>query len=240
MKNSRVALIAPGAWKLDSIRTQLALRREWTTQEFHSLSQIETGLKRGSIDALITRLQHFSGAQASQIARIRNAFPELALATIAESVDPSARYAIRHLEKHVLLDEQLELVDLPLALEKLMQEKQEKSAKDYPRLHPRTNRRDVVVVQGEGGEWSATARFVDFAQMGARLEFSDVEIDLKPKARIHIEYRSSHDPGRKHRILAHAVWTKSMKGQASGSMGKFKFWSQAAGTLLGVRFIATL
>lgn len=234
---SRVALIAPGAWKLDSIRAHLASRKDWETQEFHSLSQIETGLRRGLIDALITRLQHFSGVQASQIGKIRRAFPDLALATIAETIDPSARYAIRHLERHVLIDEQLELVDLPLALEKLMQEKNEK---DYPRLHPRTNRRDVVVVQSEDGDWSAQARFVDFAQMGARIEFSDVEFELKPKTRIHLEYRSSHDPSRKHRILAHAVWTRSMRSQSGSSMGKLKFWSQPAGTLLGVRFIATL
>ncbi|HVK61666.1 MAG TPA: PilZ domain-containing protein [Bdellovibrionales bacterium] len=214
----KVAVIAPDGWGLQGIRENLLQSGVRRYQEFHHLADIASGLKVGAFELLILRIENFSRSSIVQVERLRLIEKEAALISIASHIEPSIRFDARHIAKHILLDERVELRDLSAAIETSLAQSRSRA-----RLHPRVSRADQISVARADGSAKSCGYFVDYAQMGARVVL-DGRPQLAVNQSITVEYRSSSDRSRSHRIHSKVAWIREC----------------AEHTLMGVRFIASL
>jgi hypothetical protein len=230
---TRIAFIAPPGSSQQKLRAQLSRPLAYVVREFQSLEDVHSGLAKFPFEVLITRLAKFEATHVPTIERLSALFPQAGLITISANIDAKARFAIRNVKRHSLIDEELELGDLDRIIAKAAKPWE----KSVARMHPRAKRQDeaVLVTTDEMMSKDAfhEARFLDFARMGARLQVSPLTASrLTPKCRLELRYRSSEDLQRVHRLEARVVWIKKTNPLESVLAGsKFN---------IGVRFVAEL
>ena len=232
---TRLALIAPPGKSQQSLRARLSRPLIYNVHEFHSLAELQQRLLHFPFNVLVIRLRSFALAQAAMVQRIQNAFPGVGLITVSPDIRPDARYAVRSLVRHALVDEELELDDLDQLISKV--QKTRERAEPTARMHPRTRRHDelVIITRDDVSETETflDARFLDFATMGAKVVLnSNDDSNLAVKTRIEVRYQSSEDRKRVHRLEARVVWIKKT-GAIDSLFGGPK-------TTLGLRFVAAL
>ncbi len=230
---TRLALIAPPGSSQQKIRTHLSRPLAYVVRDFQSLDEVHKGLARFPFEVLIARLPTFQQMHVSTIERLSSLFPQAGLITISPKIDADARYAIRSIKRHSLVDEELELNDLDCIIAKAADPRDRSVA----RMHPRAKRRDeaLVVINDEmyDEDFFHEARFLDFARMGARLVVPQASAHkLSVKSRVELRYRSSEDIQKVHRLEARVVWMKKTSPLESVLAG--------SKVTIGLRFVAEL
>lgn len=226
MEPARIALISQPGTDLRSIHHQFRNPARFVLREYHSLAEIDQHLRSFPFEILIIRVPVFVSSHVQMLVKVRGCFPEAGLITCSPDIDPSARFHVRQIQGHKLIQEPLETSDIERVVEKFI-----RGEKTALRLHPRTPRRDEVEVVDSGGD-RAKARFLDFAQMGARVLVQTRQ--LMPKnTRVQLHYRSTSEPGRVHRIESVVVW-EDVTG------GMIDFLIRGPQRIVGLRFIAAL
>lgn len=225
---TRVALIAPPGLSQQRVRKHLSRPLAYVVREFQSMGEVQEGLQRFPFEVLIARLPNFQMMHVQTIEKLAQLFPQASLITVSPKIESQARYAIRGLKRHSLVDEELELGDLDNIIEK--------AAKPWDRsvarMHPRAKRQDEALLVTTDEMYDEDtfhdARFIDFARMGARLTVSpSPKLQLVPKSRVEIRYRSTEDLSKVHRLEARVVWIKKTQSMLSGSKIQ-----------MGLRFVA--
>lgn len=231
---TRIALVAPSGHAQKKVRALLSRPLAYLVREFQNMDEVQVGLGQFNFQVLIARVPQFELAHIPMIAKLRQAYPNAGLITLSPSIDPQARFQLRTVSRHTLLDEELEIDDLYRMIKRSVDVKNLVA----PRLHPRTKREGhaVVVLRNEDDtEIQIKAKFLDFARMGARvlLEAEDLELNLKPKSRLELRYRSSEDGERVHRIESRVVWAENAANPLESLLKKTK-------AEIGLRFVAEL
>lgn len=227
---TNIAIIASGQHanqELVAIRHQLRNPMRFTFREFLSIEDLNRGLNNFPFDILLMRLSSFEAHHVRLIFKVRQRFANAGLVTIAEGIDASAAYQIKDVFRHKLLNERMEMNDLVKVIDKLG-----RGEAASARMHPRVPRKgECELVEGEKGE-RMSCRFLDFAQMGARLILHP-RTPLKRNSRYQLHYRSTTEPNRVHRIESSVVWAEVQ----SGMMGTIIHGPEQ---VVGLRFIAAL
>jgi len=227
---TRLALIAPPGLSQQKLRTYLSRPLKYVVREFQSLEETQAGLRHFPFEVLIARLPSFQLQHVPTIEKLSQIFPQAGLITVSPEIDPQARFCVRNIRRHSVLDEELEMADLDLIIAKAAKPWE----KGVARMHPRAKRHDeaVLVTTDEmyDEDFFHDARFLDIARMGARLQIPQTLAQkLVPKARVELRYRSSEDLSKVHRLEARVVWLKKSNPLLAGS--KFT---------VGLRFVAEL
>jgi hypothetical protein len=230
---TRIAFVAPPGLSQQKLRTHLSRPLAYVVREFQTLEETHAGLAKFPFEVLIARLPQFDPVHVSTIERLSAMFPHAGLITISPKIDPQARFAVRQVKRHSVVDEELELGDLDRIIEKAAKPWE----KGVARMHPRAKRKDdaVVITTDEMYDEDTfhDARFLDFARMGARLVIPPALAQkLAPKSRVELRYRSSEDLSKVHRLEARVVWLKKTSPLDSLLAGS-KF-------TVGLRFVAEL
>lgn len=230
---TRLALIAPSGLSQQKLRAALSRPLSYVVREFQSLEETRAGLAQFPFEVLIARLPRFELAHVPTIEKLSQMFPHAGLITVSPQIEAQARFCVRSIKRHSVIDEELELCDLDRIIAK--------AAKPWEtgvaRMHPRAKRQDgaVLVTTDEmyDEDFFHDARFLDFARMGARLQIPpQLAEKLHPKARVELRYRSSEDLSKVHRLEARVVWVKKTNPLESVLAGS-KF-------TVGLRFVAEL
>lgn len=226
----RIALVAPLGEAQQRLRARLSQPLSYVVREFQSLDEVQSGLAQFSFQILVVRLPTFQVGHQLMVTKLRSCYPTASLVTISPSIAPQARYAVKGLANHALLDEELELGDLDDVIHKLCKPTLNL---EFARLHPRVRRDGVafLVVRTGHGDIRLPAKFVDFARMGAKLKLEgEIPHELfLPKAKVELHYRSSEDAERVHRLESRVAW-------ASRTDALFKKTKAE----IGLRFVAEL
>jgi hypothetical protein len=230
---TRLALIAPPGLSQQKLRTALSRPLSYVVREFQSLEETRVGLAQFPFEVLIARLPQFELSHVPTIEKLAQMFPHAGLITISPKIDAQARYCIRNIKRHSVIDEELEMCDLDRIITKAAKPWE----KGVARMHPRAKRNDTAVLVSKDEMYDEDffhdARFLDFARMGARLQIPPKLAEkLHPKARIELRYRSSEDISKVHRLEARVVWVKKTNPLESVLAGS-KF-------MVGLRFVAEL
>ncbi|MES2963584.1 MAG: PilZ domain-containing protein [Bdellovibrionota bacterium] len=220
-----IALVAPRGFTTHCLRGLLSNPIQYSVREYYTMEAVNAGLSSDPFDVLVTRFPRFTKTQVQAVLKLRALFPLQALVSLAPEVDPGARFEVRNLQGHKVLDEIAEQDDLVATIDSVSMTSTSKQ-----RLHPRVRRQGQAEVSEPTGLWRMEASFLDFAQMGARLTLNAGE-DIKPKTHVQIAYRSSSDPGRIHRIECLVMWVEG------STLTK---WIHGARREIGVRFIAAV
>ncbi len=221
----KIALVAPRGYASYCLRGLLSNPVQYVVSEYHSMETVNASLAHDPFEVLIMRFPRFTKAQVQAVLKLRTWFPQATLISLAGEIDPSARFDVRHLAGHKVLDEIAEQDDLIAAIEAVAA-----SPASKQRLHPRVRRQGQAEVSEPSGKWRLEAQFLDFAQMGARLKLQAGE-DIQPKSQIRISYRSSSDPGKIHKIECLVMWVEG------STLSK---WIHGARREIGVRFVAAV
>lgn len=221
----KIALVAPRGYATHVLKGLLSNPIKYTVREYDSMEAVNAGLSHDPFDVLITRFPRFTRQQVHAVQRLRALFPAQTLISLATDIDPGARFEVRNLAGHKVLDEVSEQSDILATIDAVSS-----SASVKQRLHPRVRRQGAARVYDSSGDWQLDAEFLDFAQMGARLTLNAGE-DIQPKTQVRIAYRSSTDPGRVHRIECLVMWVEG---------STLTRWIHGARREIGVRFIAAV
>lgn len=223
----KVAIIAQAQPELEAIRYELRNPIRFATRVFLSLDEISVGLKDFAFEVLILRIGRFAMANVAMLVKVRTHFPQAAIVLIASEIEPSARFQCRAMPNVKLITEESELHDLGLIVEKLAR------GEDHPaRQHARVRRNTAAEIFDAKTKQKLNAKFVDFAQMGARVLMNTRE-PLKRNDRVQLHYESTTEPGKIHRIEAVVVWQQI----TSGMVGTIVNGPQQT---VGVRFLAKI
>lgn len=232
---TRIAFIAPHGQSQQRLRAALSRPLSYSVREFTSLADVQSNLARFPFDVLLMRLPTFEAAHTHTVERLSQVFPAAGLITVSPRIDFQARFLIRNLKRHLLVDETLELGDL----DRLIARSSNPQDRSMPRMHPRTKRQDeaVLVTTDEryDEDFFHDARFVDFARMGARVQVSlrtAEEMKLQAKSRVELRYRSTTDGSKVHRLEARVVWVKKANPLEQVIAG--------SRVTIGLRFVAEL
>lgn len=224
---SNIALVTAPVPEVAAIRKRLKNALKYNVKEFLSLDEVNQGLATFPFDLLILRLAVFQSAQVATLAKIRARFPHQGLISVSPEIHPSARFQVRDFSRHKLLSDPGEIDDLPQVVGKLLL-----GGSSTLRMHPRVRRvGECEVVDMSSGQRSP-GQFVDFAQMGARLNVQP-KIPFKRNTRVELTYRSTSDPGRIHRIESNVVWAEISSGIVETVLN-------GAQQSIGLRFVAAL
>ena len=230
---TRLAFIAPPGQSQQKLRTYLSRPLTYVVRDFQSLDEVYNGLARFPFEVLIARLPAFQQMHVSTIERLSAMFPHAGLITISPKIESEARFNVRSLKRHSLVDEELELNDL----ERIIAKAADPRDRSVARMHPRAKRQDdaMLVINDEmyDEDFFHEARFLDFARMGARLVVPQAStLKLSVKSRVELRYRSSEDLQKVHRLEARVVWMKKTSPLESVLAG--------SKVTLGLRFVAEL
>ncbi len=224
---TNIAMVSQAGPELLEIRKLLRNPVLYTVREFLSLDDVNQGLLNYPFDVLLMRLGRFETAHVNLVLKVRQRFPNVALVTLSPEVRPEARYHLKDVSRHKLLLEPLEMFDLPQVIEKLVN-----GASSPTRLHPRVQRDgECELVDMEKGE-KIPARFLDFAQLGAKLSVQP-RTPLRKNTLYQLHYPSTTEPGRIQKIASKVVWAQV----SSGMVGTIMKGPQQT---LGLRFIAAV
>ena len=230
---TRLALIAPPGLSQQKLRTALSRPLAYSVREFQSLEETRAGLSQFPFEVLIARLPQFELSHVPTIEKLASLFPHAGLVTISPKIDAQARFCVRNLKRHSVIDEELELCDLDRIIAK--------AAKPWEtgvaRMHPRAKRNDTAVLVSTDEMYDEDffhdARFLDFARMGARLQIPKrLAEKIRSKSRLELRYRSTEDLSKVHRLETRVVWVRKTNPLESVLAGSK--WS------VGLRFIAEL
>jgi hypothetical protein len=230
---TRLALIAPPGLSQQKLRAALSRPLSYVVREFQSLEETRAGLRHFPFEVLIARLPQFELSHVPTIEKLSQIFPHAGLITVSPKIDTQARFCVRNLKRHSVVDEELEFADL----DRIIAKAAKPWATSTARMHPRAKRQDeaVLVTTDEmyDEDFFHDARFLDFARMGARLQIPmKLAEKLAPKSRIELRYRSTEDISKVHRLEARVVWVKKTNPLESMLAGS-KF-------TVGLRFVAEL
>lgn len=224
---TNIAVVAQAGMELQHIRSKLRNPVKYTVREFLTLDDVNHGLKNFPFDILLLRIPMFDAPQVNIVLKSRLHFPSVGLITISPDIRPSARYQVREVAKHKLLLEPMEVEDLAQVVEKLA-----RGEAAPTRMHPRVHRNgECELVDPDKGS-RLKCKFVDFAQMGARLLLQP-RVPLRKNARYQLHYRSSSEPNHVHRIETSIVWAEIQSGMVGTIM-------RGPQQMVGLRFLATL
>lgn len=224
---TNIAIVSQPGTELQAIRSYLRNPVKYTLREFLSLEDINKGLKNYPFDILLMRLNRFDSAQVSLVLKVRSRFPHVGLITISPDIQPPARFQTKDIIGHKLLHEPAELDDLPKVIDKIMRGDRAPS-----RMHPRVVRRGECELVDVERKTRLQARFIDFAQMGARLSLQ-TRNPLRANTYCQLHYRSTTEPSRIHKIESKIIWSEV----SSGMVGTIINGPEQT---LGVRFIAAV
>jgi hypothetical protein len=220
----RIALVsAPGA-DLDRVRSAFRNPMRFTVREFLSMDSVNHGLISFPMDVLLMRLPTFNEKHLAVAQKALRRFHKSSVVVLSKDVSPAVRLTSTGLERFKLLQEPLEVQDLPLIIEKMSRGDQSPH-----RLHPRARREGLVQVIHRNGVVHR-GQFLDFAQMGARLSVPSMT-KFSPKDSVQIVYGSTSEPGKFHKIEAKIVWSTFNGGFVDQFMGVKQ-------QMAGIRFIA--
>lgn len=223
---TNVAIVAQPGPELNEIRKSLRNPVLYTVREFLSIEGVNQGLTNYPFDVLVMRLNQFGLPHVSLVSKVRARFPRAGLITLSPEISPQARYQIRELPGHKLLQDPLEIADLTNVIDKLVHRDGSPN-----RLHPRVARQgDCELVDGKGVKIPAT--FLDFAQLGARL-VAHPRSPLKRGGNFQLHYPSTTEPGRTQRIASKIIWEHVSSGMVDTIM-------KGPEQTLGLRFIAAV
>jgi hypothetical protein len=218
MEGVRVALISPEGWGLGPVRDQLARAGIFPSREFHKLEEISQALRADEFDLLVIRIETFSRPMLNAIERLRSLEKNCGILTVVSSIEPAVRFEARNLPRHIVLELPKENKDIVASVEALASRSRSRA-----RLHPRVQRAEELTISTAEKSVKVSGYFVDFAQMGAKLVL-DGKSDFKENQSVIVEYRSSSDRTRVHKIHSKIAWVKECRSEH---------------TLMGVRFIAS-
>jgi hypothetical protein len=224
---TRVAIVAQDEPELQSIRNQLRNPVRFSVKEFLTLDDVNEGLASFPSEVLVMRVSSFETKQVPMLMKVRMRFPNKGLITVAPYIDPSARYQVREMPKHKLIHEPTEIADLAQIIDLLA-----KGETTQHRMHARVKRDGEAELVDVKRGIKHRARFMDFAQMGARMLVNVTE-PIRANSRIQLHYRSTTEPGRIHKIESQVVWEQF----TSGIVDTLVHGPQQ---MLGLRFIASL
>ena len=224
---TRVAIVAQDEPELQSIRSQLRNPVRFSVKEFLTLDGVNEGLALFPSEVLVIRVSSFETKQVPMLMKVRMRFPDKGLITIAPYIDPSARYQVREMAKHKFIHEPTEITDLAQIIDLLA-----KGETTQTRMHARVKRAGEAELVDVKRGIKYRAKFMDFAQMGARLLVNVTE-PIRANSRIQLHYHSTTEPGRIHKIEAQVIWQQL----ASGLVETLVHGPQQ---MLGLRFIASL
>jgi hypothetical protein len=230
---NRVAIISPVSQELGLLKAQLKNPLRWVVRDITSMDLLATELSSGPLDVLIVRFAQFGRSQFDKLKKIAARFPKAAIVASSPDIDPVARYELGEWTKRVphrlrLLLEPMELGDIAAIVEKMLV-----NDLSFQRMHTRKRREDEAELVDSAGE-RFKARFLDFSQMGARVQVQSQALAKKRlvrNQRISLRYRSSADPTRTHHIEAIVVW----EGPGAGVMESLVFGHSQT---VGLRFLA--
>ena len=231
---TRLALVAPVGQSQQNLRSSLSRPLVYSVREFHSMVDVQNGLKSFPFQVLVIRLPTFPTAHVGIIQKLRSAFPHAGVITVSPQIDAQARFALRGFARHAFVDEELEMQDIDRLIAKVTNP----NDVAWARMHPRAKREDMAMVVTTEDvyqqEFLHEARFLNYSRMGARVVVSANEknLGLSVKSRIELRYQSSEDPKRVHRLEARVAWirkTSAIEAALAGSK-----------TTLGLRFVAEL
>ncbi len=221
----RIALVsAPGA-EVERVRSAFRNPMRFTVREFLSMESVIHGLVSFPMDVLLMRLPVFNEKHLLVAQKALRRFHQASVVVLAKDVSPAARLQSIGLARFKILQEPLEVQDLPLIIEKMSRGDQ-----SAHRLHPRARREGSVQVIDRNGVIHR-GQFMDFAQMGARLSVPSMT-KFSPRDSVQIVYGSTAEPGKFHKIEAKIVWSTFNGGFVDQFMGVKQ-------QMAGVRFIAT-
>jgi hypothetical protein len=223
---TRIAIVAQAGPELEAIRQQFRNPMRYTMKEFLNSGDL-SGLGDFKFDVLLMRLNQFGSSNVPMLMRARARFPEASLVTISPKIDPATRFQVRDIIKHKLILEPTETADLVNVVDKLA-----RGDVSSLRMHPRTKREDEAEVTDSKTGQKFKAKFLDFAQMGARLKIA-AKKPLQPNARVQLSYQSTTDPNKVHRIESQVIWQYVANGIVDTVFGNSEI-------VVGVRFIAAL
>jgi hypothetical protein len=223
---TKIALISQPGPEQHSIKSLLRNPLRYQVREFLSLDSVARELGTFEFEVLLMRVPVFAQNHVVMAERVRRRFPLTALITSAAQIEPGARYQARLIANHKLIYEPTELKDLPEIIDKM-----KKGEPSSLRLHPRTQRDGAAdVVDDHGRRWQA--RFLDIAQMGARVVVRTRE-RIKRNSRVQLHFPSTSEPGRTNRVEALVVWENITGGMVNTIVN-------GPVQTLGLRFIASL
>jgi hypothetical protein len=221
----RIALVSAAGAELEHVRSAFRNPMRFTVREFLSMESVIHGLVSFPMDVLLMRLPTFNEKHLVVAQKALRRFHKASVVVLAKEINPAARLKSTGLERFKLLQEPLEVQDLPLIIEKMS------SGDQSPhRLHPRARREGMVQVIDRNGVVHR-GHFLDFAQMGARLSVPSMT-KFSPRDSVQIVYGSTSEPGKFHKIEAKIVWSTFNGGFVDQFMGVKQ-------QVAGVRFIAT-
>lgn len=220
----RIALVSAPGVDIERVRSAFRNPMRFTVREFLSMDAVVHGLVSFPMDVLLMRLPTFTDKHLIVAEKALRRFHKANVVVLAREVSPSARLKSTGLSRFKLLQEPLEVNDLPLIIDKLSRGDQ-----SAHRLHPRARRDGLVQVIDRNGVVHR-GQFLDFAQMGARLSVPSMT-KFNPRDSVQIVYGSTSEPGKFHKIEAKIVWSAFNGGFVDQFMGVKQ---QTA----GVRFIA--
>lgn len=228
----RIAIVAQAGPELQKLRIVVHNPARFMVREFLSLQEVSHGLSEFAFEILLIRIPVFALDHVQMLEKIRSVDPAAGLITITAEIEPQARYRAQRVSRHKLISEGMEFEDLPKIIELMKIELRNKSEPSPLRQHPRTRRDGEVDVVDEVSGLRWQGRFLDCAQMGARLVIHTRTRILK-HTHLRLSYRSSSDPRRMHHIVSKVVW----EGMTGGMMESIVRGPQQ---VLGLRFIAAL
>jgi DNA-binding NtrC family response regulator len=202
---------------------------------FLTLDSVSREINRFKFDIFLIRVPYFTINHTAVLKKIHQTFPNISIITIATEINPSAQFQIRTLNYHKLLLEPNEMGDLSSVIQ-LMKNEQQRQTDQIKnecslRLHPRLGREGEVEIIDHSGR-RISAKFIDIAQMGARVVIQTRDI-IHRTTRVRVEYPSLSEPGKVHRIESVVIWNKISGGLVDSVL-------HGPSQTLGLRFIAAL
>lgn len=222
---TRIAVVSVPGFEVERIRLAFKNPMRFTVREFLSMQAVVDSLATFAPQVLIFRIPAFEEKHIVALEKARRRFAGVSILAVTKAITPSVRAAAAS-SGHRLFEEPREVEDLSATVEKL-----QRGDHSSCRLHARTTRTGGVRLIDQRG-LVFRGRFVDFAQMGARITIvgRSAEGDiLRARDAVEIRYESTDSLGRIHRLAAKVVWSESNS-----------YWLGSSEQTLAVRFIAQL
>lgn len=227
-KGFRVAVVAPQMTNMHRLESLLS-EGAHQVATFFSLTEINQRFQEQNFDILVFQLSSFDGNRLEWLQRVRARFAKLAVVVIAKEVEPNVRFVAHSVPRVRLLEWDYESRDLSQVIAKLMSSEKSQDP-TAARMHARTERQGWAELSDLDGKIRVKAKFLDFAQMGARVLVDGDSIE--PKSKWVLRYPSSTDPGKIQSLYCYVVWQSESPAGLIDSLFKPKQ------QVLGLRFVA--
>lgn len=222
---TRIALVSQPDRDLDWIRAEFRNPVRYTYREFLSMHEVLHGLIDFPMDLLLLRLPQFREAHLPMLHRLRTKFQKVSVIVLVSDAEPRARAMLTGLERMSFLAEPEERKDLSAMIERW-----QKGLVVGLRQHARVKRDGEVILTDRVGN-PYRARFLDFAQMGARVAVDSLRA-FDHREPLKVDYLSTQsEAGRRQVLEARVVWSKDSAGFVDSFRG-------VRSRTLGLRFVA--